>query len=132
MSYRVWIGLIALAAWAATASQADARSHRSTATRSSTDMVWNNGAGAPAGDTLSRITATIDPALAQPLPPQMEQQIEKRLRDTLSPELLQNFGLFIYVSKAEIGPWKQRMLVFQKVGDDLLPLFDWPVSTGRE
>jgi len=36
------------------------------------------------------------------------------------------------VSKAEIGPWKQRMLVFQKVGDDLLPLFDWPVSTGRE
>jgi lipoprotein-anchoring transpeptidase ErfK/SrfK len=71
-------------------------------------------------------------AAYQPAPPQVEQQVEARLRDSLSPEMLQNFGLFIYVSKAEAGPWAQRMLVFQKVGDDLLLLYDWSVSTGRE
>jgi len=132
MSYRVWIGVMALVAWAAAATEADARSHRPAAVRNATDVVWNNAATAGTADSPPRITATIDPAVAEPLPPQMEQQVEKRLRENLSPELLQNFGLFIYVSKAEIGPWKQRMLVFQKVGDDLLPLFDWPVSTGRE
>jgi hypothetical protein len=63
---------------------------------------------------------------------QIEQRVEARLKDNLSPELFQNFGLFIYVSKADTGPWAQRMYVFQKVGDDLLPLYDWPVSTGRE
>lgn len=63
---------------------------------------------------------------------QIEQRVEGRLRESLSPELFQNFGLFIYVSKADTGPWAQRMYVFQKVGDDLLPLYDWPVSTGRE
>jgi lipoprotein-anchoring transpeptidase ErfK/SrfK len=63
---------------------------------------------------------------------QIAQQVEARLKENLSPELFQNFGLFIYVSKADVGPWAQRMYVFQKVGDDLLPLYDWPVSTGRE
>jgi hypothetical protein len=63
---------------------------------------------------------------------QIEQRVEARLKENLSPELFQNFGLFIYVSKADTGVWAQRMYVFQKVGDDLLPLYDWPVSTGRE
>jgi hypothetical protein len=67
-----------------------------------------------------------------PSSPQVEQQVEARLRDSLSAEMLQNFGLFVYVSKAEVGPWAQRMFVFQKIGDDLLMLYDWPVSTGRE
>jgi lipoprotein-anchoring transpeptidase ErfK/SrfK len=132
MSYRVWIGLMALTVWTAAAAQADARSHHASAARDSTAVVWNNAAGAGATDTQPRINVTIDAAVAEPLSAQMEQQVETRLRENLSPELLQNFGLFLYVSKAEIGPWKQRMLVFKKVGDDLLPLFDWPVSTGRE
>jgi lipoprotein-anchoring transpeptidase ErfK/SrfK len=132
MSYRVWISVMALAAWSAMGAQADARSHRTIAVHNATDVVWNNATPANATDAPPRITATIDPAAAEPLPPQVEQQIEHRLRENLSRELLQNFGLFIYVSKAEIGPWKQRMLVFQKVGDDLLPLFDWAISTGRE
>jgi hypothetical protein len=63
---------------------------------------------------------------------QIGQRVEARLKENLSPELFGNFGLFIYVSKADTGPWAQRMYVFQKVGDDLLPLYDWPVSTGRE
>jgi lipoprotein-anchoring transpeptidase ErfK/SrfK len=63
---------------------------------------------------------------------QIEQRVEARLKENLSPELFQNFGLLIYVSKADTGSWAQRMYVFQKVGDDLLPLYDWPVSTGRE
>jgi hypothetical protein len=62
----------------------------------------------------------------------VESAIEQRLKDNLTPEMLQNFGLFIYVSKAETGPWAQHMVVFQKAGDDLLPLYDWAVSTGRE
>jgi hypothetical protein len=132
MSYRFWIGLMALAAWTAPVSQADARSPRPIAIQNATDVVWNNATADSASTVPARISATIDATVAEPLPPQMQQQIEHRLRENLSPELLQNFGLFIYVSKAEIGPWKQRMLVFQKVGDDLLPLFDWPVSTGRE
>src|SRR2546430_3374116 len=63
---------------------------------------------------------------------QTAQRVEARLKDNLSPELFQNFGLFIYVSKEATGHWAQRMYVVQKVGDDLLPLYDWPVSTGRE
>ena len=70
--------------------------------------------------------------VASPSSEQIEPDIEQRVRDTLSAEMLQNFGLFIYVSKAEIGPWAQHMVVFQKAGDQLLPLYSWPVSTGRE
>jgi lipoprotein-anchoring transpeptidase ErfK/SrfK len=63
---------------------------------------------------------------------EVQRAVEQRLRDSLTPEMLGNFGLFIYVSKAQVGPWAQRMYVFQKAGDDLLLLYDWPVSTGRE
>ena len=57
----------------------------------------------------------------------------QRLKASLSPELLQNFGLFLYIDKAEHGPLAQRMYVFEKTGDgDLALLYDWPVSTGRE
>jgi lipoprotein-anchoring transpeptidase ErfK/SrfK len=60
------------------------------------------------------------------------ERVQQRLQDNLSSEMLHNFGLFIYVSKADVGPWAQHMFVFQKAGDDLLLLYDWPVSTGRE
>ena len=64
--------------------------------------------------------------------PEIQRAVEQRLHDVLTPEMAGNFGLFVYVSKAGTGPWAQRMYVFQKAGDDLLLLYDWPVSTGRE
>lgn len=72
------------------------------------------------------------------LPPQDAEnsdfgRIEKHLQQALSPELFNNFALFIYVDKAVGGPYAQRMFVFQKTEDGQLdPLYDWPVSTGTE
>jgi len=60
-------------------------------------------------------------------------RIEEHLKQALSPELFNNFALFIYVDKAVTGPYAQRMFVFQKTdADELDPLYDWPVSTGTE
>ena len=64
--------------------------------------------------------------------PLVQQAVEQRVRETVTPEMLAHFGLIVYVSKADVGPWAQRMYVFQKAGDDLLLLYDWTVSTGRE
>ena len=58
--------------------------------------------------------------------------VARRLNDSLSREMFANFNLFIYVDKAERGPFSQRMFVFEKTGDNLALLYDWPVSTGRE
>jgi hypothetical protein len=59
--------------------------------------------------------------------------IANHLSDSLSDELYGNFQLFLYVNKAENGPWAQRMFVFLKQADDSLALArDWRVSTGRE
>jgi hypothetical protein len=55
-----------------------------------------------------------------------------RLKAALTPEMLGNFDLFLYVSKAASGPLGQRMLVFRKGGEGLELLHDWAVSTGRE
>jgi len=56
-----------------------------------------------------------------------------RLKDSLTPEMAQNFKLFVYIDKAESGPFAQRMYVFQKTDSgDLAILYDWPVSTGRQ
>jgi hypothetical protein len=61
------------------------------------------------------------------------EHIGDHLKQALSPELLGNFALFIYVDKAVAGPYAQRMFVFQKTEQgDLDPLFDWRVSTGLE
>ncbi len=60
-------------------------------------------------------------------------RVEQRLKEGLTRELFSNFELFLYVSKANAGPWAQRMYVFRKgANDDLVLLYDWPVSTGRE
>jgi lipoprotein-anchoring transpeptidase ErfK/SrfK len=56
----------------------------------------------------------------------------KRLRETLAPELAQNFDLFLYVSKAAHGPHAQHMYVLRKRPNGFELLHDWPVSTGRE
>ena len=60
-------------------------------------------------------------------------RVQDRLKNSLTSEMVQNFSLFLYVSKAEAGPWAQRMYVFQKQpSGDLALLYNWPVSTGRE
>ena len=60
-------------------------------------------------------------------------QVEQRLKDNLTSEMYENFGLFLYVSKATHGPWAQRMFVFEKEPTgDLALAYNWPVSTGRE
>ena len=56
-----------------------------------------------------------------------------RLRAGLTPEMEQNFDLFLYVSKADRGPLAQRLYVFRKGADgDLKLAYDWAASTGRE
>ena len=56
-----------------------------------------------------------------------------RLKENLTNEMFENFGLFLYVSKADKGPWAQRLYVFQKgAGEKLTLLYNWPASTGRE
>jgi len=60
-------------------------------------------------------------------------RVLSHLKVSLTRELYDNFNLFLYVSKAERGPWHQRMFVFQKqASGDLSLLYTWPVSTGRE
>lgn len=67
------------------------------------------------------------------LPATSLQLVLERLKDNLSPEMLANFDLFLYVSKAERGPWAQHMYVFAKSETgDLSLKYDWLVSTGRE
>jgi hypothetical protein len=56
----------------------------------------------------------------------------RRLMASLTPEMTQNFDLFLYVSKAERGPLAQRLYVFRKEGGTLKLLYDWAASTGRE
>ena len=75
-----------------------------------------------------------------PQPPPMDAMptnrataVAMRLRAQLSPEMLGNFDLFLYVSKAEHGPLAQRMYVFRKTqSGELNLLYDWAASTGRE
>jgi lipoprotein-anchoring transpeptidase ErfK/SrfK len=72
------------------------------------------------------------PDLAMPSPAELT-RVMYRLKDNLTREMLENFALFLYVSKAESGPWAQRMYVFKKQADGNLDLlYNWPVSTGRE
>jgi hypothetical protein len=60
-------------------------------------------------------------------------RVTHHLRESLTREMLANFGLFLYVSKADAGPWAQHMYVFAKQpAGDLKLLHNWPVSTGRE
>jgi len=55
-----------------------------------------------------------------------------RLKDKLTPEMIEHFDLILYVSKAGSGPLGQRMVVFENSGEVLTPIHDWQVSTGRE
>ncbi len=60
-----------------------------------------------------------------------------RMLAQLPPEIVTHFELFLYVSKADEGPWAQQMYVFDKdEGVGGIPRFtllhQWFVSTGRE
>ncbi|MDE2350326.1 MAG: L,D-transpeptidase family protein [Alphaproteobacteria bacterium] len=77
-------------------------------------------------------TANLPPADHPPNAAELV-RVEQRLKDNLTTAMLANFKLFLYVSKAEKGPWAQRMYVFTKDASGSLALLDdWPVSTGRE
>jgi len=60
--------------------------------------------------------------------------VTQHMRDSLTREMLADFDLFLFVSKAQGSTAAgQRMYVFQKQDNgDLVMLYNWPVSTGRE
>src|SRR5262249_7069880 len=59
-------------------------------------------------------------------------RVEQRLHDSLTSDMFENFELFLYVSKASVGPWAQHMYVFEKQpSGDLRLIYNWLVSTGR-
>jgi len=75
-------------------------------------------------------------AEAAPLPEQAltpeQLRARARLAAALTSDMRENFGLFIFVSKAVRGPLAQRAYVFRKEHGDLKLLYDWAASTGRE
>ncbi|HEY0302428.1 MAG TPA: L,D-transpeptidase [Rhizomicrobium sp.] len=76
----------------------------------------------------------VPPAFAaHSLAPSELVRVALRLKENLTHEMLEHFSLFLYVSKADNGPWAQRLYVFRKdAGGNLAMLYNWPASTGRE
>jgi hypothetical protein len=72
------------------------------------------------------------PRMTAPLNDAQIARVRDRLAASLTKELAQNFELFLYVSKADRGPWAQHMYVFERRNGALKALYAWPVSTGRE
>ena len=67
------------------------------------------------------------------LTPAMRIAVTARFKDNLTPDMLKNFSLFLYVSKASSGPLAQRLYVFRKnAAGDIDLAYDWAASTGRE
>ena len=65
------------------------------------------------------------------------QLLWSRLKAGLSPQLYAEFDLFIYVNKAEQGPWAQHLYAFAKPSSastraEMILMLDAAVSTGRE
>jgi lipoprotein-anchoring transpeptidase ErfK/SrfK len=84
---------------------------------------------APQTDALP-LTPAPDPA---PPSPGEIGRVLAHLKVSLTRELYENFSLFLYISKAERGPWHQRLFAFAKEANgDLKLLYAFPVSTGRE
>jgi lipoprotein-anchoring transpeptidase ErfK/SrfK len=76
-------------------------------------------------------TAEIPRGPQQALTPE-QTRARFHLAAALTPEMLDNFGLFIFVSKSASGPLAQRMYVFRKEAGALNLVYDWAASTGRE
>ncbi len=73
------------------------------------------------------------PMVAVNLAPDELKHVLDRLKTSLTAEMYDNFELFLYVSKAESGPWAQHMFAFTKSDRGGLALkYAWLVSTGRE
>jgi lipoprotein-anchoring transpeptidase ErfK/SrfK len=94
---------------------------------------------APAKNPNATPKAKSSPAIqfaADPASPATVALVADRLHANLNPELYSHFDLFLYVSKADAGPWAQLMYAFAKKRVDGKPelslLNTWPVSTGRE
>jgi lipoprotein-anchoring transpeptidase ErfK/SrfK len=94
-------------------------------------------------DVPPALTKFSQPETANPLPPGLEggkvlsraerAAVTDALSQNLTPEMLRNFDLFLYVSKAKKGPLAQRLYVFKKVSSGaLIMAYDWAASTGRE
>jgi hypothetical protein len=72
------------------------------------------------------------PDSAPPSPAEVG-RVLAHLKVSLTRELYENFSLFLYVSKADHGPWQQRMFAFAKQDSgDLKLMYAFPVSTGKE
>ncbi len=89
---------------------------------------------APPKPTLTLVPPAAPPVSAHDtVSPAELVRVSERLKDNLTHEMLDNFALFLYVSKADNGPWAQHMYVFRKdAGGNLSMLYAWPASTGRE
>jgi lipoprotein-anchoring transpeptidase ErfK/SrfK len=93
-----------------------------------------------APQAMAPVPPPVQSATASALPPDRQPSaselaaVTQHLRDSLTQEMLANFELFLFVSKAEgTTAAGQRMYVFQKQDSgDLVLLHNWPVSTGRE
>jgi lipoprotein-anchoring transpeptidase ErfK/SrfK len=84
---------------------------------------------------LAKAPAQLAPPPINDHPPSAAElaRVTQHFRSSLTKEMLANFELFLYVSKADRGVAAQRMYVFQKQDSgDLVLLHNWPVSTGRE
>jgi lipoprotein-anchoring transpeptidase ErfK/SrfK len=80
-----------------------------------------------------KAVASLPPDQDTSLTPAQRIAVTARLKENLTPEMLKNFSLFLYVSKASDGPLAQRLYVFTKdAGGKLVLAHDWAASTGRE
>jgi len=76
---------------------------------------------------------TLLPDLTPPKALPRAEAVLAHLTHRLTPDMVANFDLFLYVSKSASGPLAQRMYVFEKGKPDGLKLaYEWAASTGRE
>jgi len=83
-------------------------------------------------DFSAAVKMTLLPDLVPAAPDKRTQAVLARLNSRLTADMLRNFDLFLYVSKSDRGPLAQRMYVFRKQTDELMPAYVWAASTGRE
>jgi lipoprotein-anchoring transpeptidase ErfK/SrfK len=102
-----------------------------------------NAADGYGGSTPPPLPRFADPDAPKFLPPDITADsrlspaeraaVTARLSQNLTPEMMKNFDLFLYVSKAKKGAAAQRLYVFTKDSHGALKMeYDWAASTGRE
>jgi len=99
---------------------------------------WGGALLLGAGPAVAGSSPSVEliPAISAETTASASAPLMNHLMSALSPDLYDNFDLFLYVSKAQSGPWAQHMYVFVKergpADAKLILLENWPVSTGRE